>query len=145
MKISIPEREGALLLHPVLLGGLVQLSDDMIAGCNWYRDMEQYMPNGSWKHHTEEIWSLYNYLDVRNSKCLWIVAGSIDTKILRKTITTVNEKLIGNMNLRDGFETDQQLQLLREFKSFISGIQNNVFHILEHLETSLECKWWRAP
>jgi hypothetical protein len=145
MKIYIPQREGALLVFPVLLDDLVQLSRAMNACFDWYLDNSLRMPNGSWQHHTEEIFRLYNYLDVMNSKCLWIVAASIDTKILMNTITTVNEELIGNMNLRDGFETDEQLQLLREFKVFISGIQNNVYHILEHLETSLECKWWRAP
>ena len=49
------------------------------------------------------------------------------------------------MNLRDGFETDEQLQLLREFKGFISVIQNNVYIILEHLETAGECEWLRRP
>ena len=145
MKIYIPQREGALLVHPVLLDDLVQLSRDMNALINWYDDLNGDMPNGSWQHHTEEIFRLYNYLDVMNSKCLWIDAASIDTTILRNTITKVNERLIGNMDLRDGFETDEQLQLLGEFKHFISGIQNNVYYILEHLETSLECKWWRAP
>ena len=145
MKIYIPQREGALLVFPVLLDDLVQLSRAMNALINWYGDLSEYMPNGSWRHHTEEIFSLYTYLDVMNSESLWIDAASIDTTILRNTITKVNERLIGNMDLRDGFETDEQLQLLGEFKHFISGIQNNVYHILEHLETSLECRWLRRP
>ena len=93
----------------------------------------------------KKLFRLYNYLDLMNSECLWIVAPIIDTTILINTITTVNGNLIGHMNLRDGFETDEQLQLLREFKGFISVIQNNVYHILEHLETAGECEWLRRP
>ena len=68
MKIYIPDTSGALLVCPVLLGGLVQLSRAMNACFGWYERISEDMPNGSWKYLTEELFRLYNYLDLMNSK-----------------------------------------------------------------------------
>ena len=146
MLISWPgERETLAQFNPELVTNIIQLFHNCTSSSEWYytHGLATSLPG----IHDQNIRECVGEVsEVIYEMKYFPEHGETDTTELRDQVYEAHQSLLKEIDfLREsGRATDRQLELLQEFKKIRAHIENNLYFILDYLETDPDCKWLRG-